>query len=175
MTPLASALQPYTHTISSRFNEPCAAAILDGLDVIYIARSQADRIMTSNLGVGTRLPAFCTSLGRAILAYQDMEWLEQYWRKATFEPRTPHTLTDRKQIEAALEQVRELGFAFIDQEAEIGLRSLAVPLWGSDQRVGAALTVTASLHSKSITELKRDILPELLKVQRSVRHLNSLR
>ncbi len=172
MTPLASALQPYTRALAERFNEPCSAAILDGRDVIYIARSQPDRIMTINLGVGARLPAYCTSLGRAMLAYQDSKWLEWYWSEVVLEKRTPHTLTDRKKIEAALNQVRTSGFALVDQEAEVGLRSMAVPLWAANQHVGAALTVT--VHRMSARQLQKDVLPELLKVQRAVQHLDRL-
>lgn len=172
MTPLAASLQPYVRTIAEQFSEPCTAAILDEEHVIYIARSQPDRMMTVNFGIGSRLPAYCTSLGRAMLAFQDPEWLDRYWSKAKLEPRTPYTLIDREKIEEKLAEIRECGFALIEQEVEVGLRSLGVPLWGADRRVRAALTVTASIHSKSSEDLQRDVLPELLKVQQSVRHLN---
>lgn len=174
MTPLANALQPYTKTISAQFNEPCTAAILDGTDVIYIARAQPGRVMTMNLGVGARLPAYCTSLGRAILAYQPQEWLEWFWSTAALEKRTPNTLIDRSAIEAELAQVRQKGFALVDQEVEVGLRSIAVPLWGMDGTVRASLTVTTALQTISAQQMEDQILPELLRVQRAVRHLDDL-
>lgn len=174
MTPLANALQPYTKAISERFNEPCTAAILDGTDVIYIARAQPGRVMTMNLGVGARLPAFCTSLGRAMLAYQPQEWLDNFWETVVLEKRTPYTLVSRDAIEAQLEQVRSSGFALVDQEVETGLRSLAVPLSGTDHIVRAALTITTSINAMSAQQMEDHILPELLRVQRAVRHLQDL-
>ncbi|MCW3662565.1 helix-turn-helix domain-containing protein [Burkholderia cenocepacia] len=174
MTPLASALQPYTKTMSTRFNEPCTAAILDGADVIYIARAQPGRVMTVNLGVGARLPAFCTSLGRAMLAYQPQEWLDEFWGRAVLERRTPYTLVSRRAIEAELEATRCKGFALVDQEVEVGLRSLAVPLWGTDSVVRASLTVTTSIETMSRQQMEDKILPELLRIQRAVRHINDL-
>lgn len=174
MTPLASALQPYTTSVSARFNEPCTAAILDGTDVIYIARAQPGRVMTMNLGVGARLPAFCTSLGRAILAYQTDEWLDRFWGVAILEKRTPYTLVTREEIEAELEQVRSRGFAIIDQEVEVGLRSLAVPLWGADNTTRASLTVTTTVNAMSKETMEEMVLPELQKVQRAIKHLEDL-
>lgn len=174
MTPLANALQPYTKSISALLQEPCTAAILDGTDVIYIARAQPGRVMTMNLGVGTRLPAFCTSLGRAMMAYQPSEWLDWFWEAATLEKRTPQTLVDRVAIEADLERIKKQGFALIDQEVEIGLRSLAVPLWGTDRTVRASLTVTTSVDTMTPQQMVQRILPELLNVQRAVQHLDDL-
>jgi IclR family pca regulon transcriptional regulator len=171
MTPLASALQPYTHAITERFNEPCTAAILDNEDIIYIARSQPDRVLTINLGVGARLPAYCTSLGRAMLAHQGSEWLDSFWSRAVLERRTPFTITARPRIEEALAEVRMRGFALVDQEAEVGLRSLAVPLRRGDQKVSAALTVTVGVHSMDKDQMIDEVLPELLKVQLALRHL----
>lgn len=173
MTPLATALQPYTRAITAKFNEPCTAALLDGCDVIYIARSQPDRVMTINLGVGARLPAHCTSLGRAMLAFQPKESLDRFWREARLEARTPFTLTKRKDIETQLRMTAAQGFALLEQEAEVGLHSIAVPLFAADQSVRAALTVTAHVDSMSAETMKVEVLPELLKVQRAVRHLES--
>lgn len=172
MTPLASALQPYTKSVSAKFNDPCTAAILDGCDVIYIARAQPGRVTTMNLGVGARLPAFCTSLGRAMLAYQSAQWLERFWDEGVFERRTPQTATTRKEIEAALERVRQEGFALVDQEVEEGLRSLAVPIWGVDNIVRGAITVTMSIDKMSADGMRKEILPVLLDVQRAVRFLD---
>lgn len=171
MTPLAKLMQPFVESISRQIEDPATAAILDDTDVVYIARAAPPRIVSVSLGVGSRLPAYCTSLGRVLLAHAPAEWLESYWRRAVLEQKTPKTLHTRKAIEAALAEVRRLDYALIDEEVEVGLRSLAVPLRNTRGAVMAALTIT--VHSTRMTpaEMPDRLLPLMRTAQETMRQV----
>lgn len=160
-TSLSSRLQPFLERISEQTGESSSAAILDGDDIVYIARSATRRILSIGLGVGSRLPAYCTSLGRAILAYQSPEEIEAYLRRVRLEPRTPKTITRKADLSAALEATRAQGYAMISEELEFGLRSIAVPLIQKNGTVSIALNVSAQAGRVPASEMEERFLPAL--------------
>ncbi|MBF9233638.1 IclR family transcriptional regulator domain-containing protein [Microvirga alba] len=160
-TSLSGRLQPFLERISEQTGESSSAALLDGDDIVYVARSATRRIMSIGLGVGSRLPAHCTSLGRAILAYQSPEEIEAYLRRVKLEPRTPKTIIRKPELREALDVVRAKGFALINEELEFGLRSIALPLIQKDGRVVIALNISAQAARVPITEMEQRFLPLL--------------
>jgi IclR family transcriptional regulator, pca regulon regulatory protein len=157
---LWEAAQPLMEELSERTNESCSAATLDLPDVVYVARMPTRRIMTISLGVGSRLPAHCTSIGRVLLAGLPDAELDAFIAGAELEAFTEHTITDRARLRAAVDTVRAEGWAMVDQELEIGLRSIAAPL-----RVGgatiAAINLAAAAPRVPVDELRGVMLPEL--------------
>jgi IclR family pca regulon transcriptional regulator len=119
--------------------ESCSAAILDGDDIVYICRSAEKRILSISLLVGTRLPAYCTALGQVLLAHLPNEQLEAYLARVKLVGRTDNTVTSVAKLRKAIAQVREVDFALLDQELEVGLRSIAVPVRDSRGTVVAAI------------------------------------
>src|SRR5687768_1370759 len=125
---LSAQVQPFLERISEETGESSSAAVLDGDDIVYIARSATRRIMSIGLGVGSRLPAHCTALGRAILAFQPEDEFRAYLQRVRLEARTPKTITDKSLFQAALDATRAQGYAIVNEELEYGLRSIAVPV-----------------------------------------------
>lgn len=154
-------VQPQMEAVVRALGESCSVAVLDGFDIVYVARIPASRILTINPGVGARFPAFVTSLGRVLLAHQPPEWLDRYFAEAEFRPRTERTETDPAKLRMLLEQIRKNGHALMDQELEMGLRSLSVPLRDRTGRVIAAMNVSASAAQVSLDDLRDRYLPVL--------------
>jgi IclR family pca regulon transcriptional regulator len=152
--------QPIMEELAQRTNESCSAATLDLPDVVYVARVPTRRIMTISLGVGTRLPAHCTGMGRALLAGLPDAELDAFLATATLEAHTERTITDRDALRRAIETVREQGWALVDQELELGLRSIAAPLTAHGRTI-AALNVAVAAPRVALDELRGSILPEL--------------
>jgi IclR family pca regulon transcriptional regulator len=151
--PLASAAHP--------LHESCSIATLDGLDVIYVARANVTRIMSIDLGVGSRLPAFCTSMGRVLLGNLAPEELENYLGRVKFMTYTERTVASVEKLRQVLRLVRRNGYAIVDQELELGLRSMAVPIQNPNGKVVAALNVGAHAQRVSIQDLLTRFLPHL--------------
>src|SRR6204780_193561 len=125
---LANAAQPILERMSAQYGESFSVATLDGEEIVYIARTSVTRVMSVDLHIGSRLPAYCTSMGRVLLAYLPAEQLEQYLARVTLTPHTTRTVTSVEKLRLALRNVRRNGYAVVDQELEVGLRSLAVPV-----------------------------------------------
>jgi IclR family pca regulon transcriptional regulator len=153
--------QPLMEDLAQRTNESCSAATLDLPDIVYVARVPTRRIMTISLGVGTRLPTYCTSMGRVLLADLPDDELDAFLAEATLEAHTERTITDRARLRAAIDTTRANGWALMDQELELGLRSIAAPL-RADGRTIAALNVAVAAPRVGLDELRGSILPELL-------------
>jgi IclR family transcriptional regulator, pca regulon regulatory protein len=168
---LSVRVQPFLEQISEATGESSSAAILDGDDIVYIARSATRRIMSIGLGVGSRLPAYCTSLGRAILAYQPEEAIEAYLRRVRMEARTPKTVTDKTEFRAVLEATRAQGYALVNEELEFGLRSIAVPVIQKSGQVTIALNLSAQAGRVSADEMRERFLPSLSAASESLRYL----
>jgi IclR family transcriptional regulator, pca regulon regulatory protein len=162
-TPLAVTAQPYLDEVSKTLRESCSAAILDGDDIVYICRSAETRIMSISLLVGTRLPAYCTSMGQVLLANLPAEALEDYLARVRLVERTDRTITSVPKLRKALAQVRDAGFAMLDQELEVGLRSIAVPVRDGRGCVVAAINVGAHASRVSLEEMQAQFLPPLKK------------
>lgn len=136
--------QPILEELSHRHGESTSLAILDGTDIVYLARIHTRRIISVGISPGTRFPAHATSMGRVLLAALTPAELAAYFARAELAPLTPRTLTSRAAIEAEVGRVREAGYAVVDQELEVGLRSLAVPVLGADGRTVAAINMALS-------------------------------
>jgi IclR family transcriptional regulator, pca regulon regulatory protein len=159
--PLATAAQPILEHLSQILHESCSIALLDGTDIVYIARANVTRIMAIDLGVGTRLPAFCTSMGRVLLANLPPEELENTLMRIEFTRYTDKTLTSMEKLRQVLAKVRREGYAIIDQELEVGLRSMAVPVQNPAERVVAAINVGAHGQRVSVLDMQTRFLPYL--------------
>ncbi|MFN8925300.1 MAG: IclR family transcriptional regulator C-terminal domain-containing protein [Rhodospirillales bacterium] len=170
-TSLPVRIQPFLERVSETTGESSSAAVLDDTDVVYIARSATRRIMSIGLGIGSRLPAFCTSLGRAILAWKDPAWLDAYFRRVPLEARTPWTLTEEAAVRAALEEVRRRGYALVDEELELGLRSMAVPVQNAKGEVVCAINISIQASRMTADELVASALPVLTSVHGELRRL----
>lgn len=159
--PLASTAKPVLEHLSQILHESCSIASLDGFDVVYIARANVTRIMSIDLGVGSRLPAFCTSMGRVLLANLPAEELEGLLPRIEFVRYTDRTLTSVEKLRQVLSIVRREGYAIVDQEMEIGLRSMAVPVHNQLGRVIAAINVGVHAQRVSIQDMQTRFLPYL--------------
>ncbi len=153
--------QPVMEELAQRTNESCSAATLDLPDIVYVARVPTRRIMTISLGVGSRLPACCTGMGRVLLADLPGDELDAFLAEAELERFTERTITDRARLREFIENVRENGWALMDQELELGLRSVAAPLRVGGRTI-AALNVAVAAPRVALDELRGAILPELL-------------
>lgn len=153
--------EPLMEDLVQETGESCSAATLDLPDAVYVARVPTRRIMSITLTVGTRLPAFATSMGRVLLADLPPAELDAFLAGTTLEPFTPLTVTDPERLRSALAEVRRQGWALVDQELELGLRSVAVPLRGAGGRVVAALNVSAAASRVPTERLRGQLLPAL--------------
>ena len=158
---VAMLAQPFMEEVSRRIDESCSLAVLDAHDIVYVQRVAVRKVMTITLGIGARLPAFCTSMGRALLAGLDDEALERWLRSLRAVARTRFTLTDRADVRAAVERVRAQGYAYVEQELQEGLCSLAVPV--RDERGGtiAALNAGMPFRVGARTHAVKKVLPAL--------------
>jgi IclR family pca regulon transcriptional regulator len=159
--PLATVAQPVLERLSQILHESCSIALLDGIDIIYVARANVTRIVAIDLGVGTRLPAFCTSIGRVLLANLPPEEMEALLSRTEFARYTDRTLASVEQIRQVLRSVRRDGYAIVDQELELGLRSMAVPVQNHMGRVVAAINVGAHGQRVSVQDMQTRFLPYL--------------
>jgi IclR family transcriptional regulator, pca regulon regulatory protein len=158
---LSTAAQPILERMSTTLRESFSVATLDGEDIVYIARTQVNRVMAVDLHIGSRLPAYCTSMGRVLLAYLPTEQLEQYLAKAVLTPHTSRTITSVEKLRLALRNVRRNGYALVDQEYEVGLRSLAVPVYAPSGRVVATVNLSGNAPRLSVLEMQSRFLTPL--------------
>ena len=158
---LSTAAQPILERMSANLRESFSVATLDGDDIVYIARTQVNRVMAVDLHIGSRLPAYCTSMGRVLLAYLPPEQLEQYLARAVLTPHTTRTITSAEKLHLALRNVRRIGYALVDQEYEVGLRSLAVPVYSAAGRVVATVNLSGSAPRLSVFEMQSRYLTHL--------------
>ncbi|MTH77054.1 IclR family transcriptional regulator [Paracoccus aestuariivivens] len=169
--PLPQIVQPNLDRLSEDIGESSSVSVLDGAQIVYVARAAQRRVMSIALMPGSRLPAWCTSMGRVMLAALPETELAPVLALAPFPARTPHTLIEADQIVAELARVRRDGYAIIDQEVELGLRSIAVPLLNARGRVIAAVNVGLPAAHASSADLREHFLPHLLKMQGELRAL----
>ena len=159
--PLAAAAQPVLEHVSRILHESCSIATLDGADIVYVARASVTRIMAIDLGVGSRLPAFCTSMGRVLLANLPAGEIELFLQQVEFTRYTDRTVASADKLLLVLRQVLRNGYAIVDQELELGLRSMAVPIKSPHGRVVAALNVGAHAQRISVQTMQTKFLPHL--------------
>lgn len=165
---LSEVAQPHLEALSLEVGESSSVAVLDQSDIVYVARFATHRIMTTTIRVGTRFPAHVTSLGRAMLAFGDVAETDAILAEVDWTPLTPHTITDPDELRAELATVRAQGWAFVDQELEEGLRSLAMPLRDGSGQVVAAVNVSVPVRRGSIDEVVGQLLPALKRAAREI-------
>ena len=155
-------------TLVAQVNESCSISVLDETDIVYVARVPTRRIMSITLAVGTRLPAFVTSMGRVLLAGLPDDELEQRLDRIEVVPLTAYTVKDMDALRTTLAAVRRQGYAATDQELEEGLRSLAVPIRNTSGTVIAALNLSVHASRASMAALRRDFLPLALRTAAAI-------
>ncbi|WP_420100355.1 IclR family transcriptional regulator domain-containing protein [Corynebacterium sp.] len=160
--------QPRLEALSRRINESSSMSVLEGPDVVYVSRVPVRRIMAVSITIGTRFPAYATSMGRVLLADLAPSELDDYLAGVSLEPLTARTCTSTRQLRAELQTVRDQGWSLVDQELEVGLRSVAAPVHGADGRAVAAVNVSTRTEVYGLDELHRDIVPELLAAARAI-------
>lgn len=160
-TPLTAAAQPCLNAVSKALGESSSLAVLEEEQVLYVARAATSRVMSVSLAAGSRLPAYCSSLGRVLLAHLPQDELDAYLAHTALVPKTERTVTDPVRLREILAQVRRDGYAVNDEELELGLRSIAVPVRGASGRVLAALNVGAHAARVTPARMVEEFLPVL--------------
>jgi IclR family pca regulon transcriptional regulator len=158
---LPEVAQPHLARLVEHVHESSSVSVLDGRDVVYVARVPTRRIMTVSITVGTRFPAHATSMGRVLLAGLTAPERAGALDGVELAPITPETITARAALEAELDRVAAQGYALVDQELEVGLRSIAVPVHDPAGTVVAAMNLSTHAGATSVEEMRERLLPPL--------------
>ena len=158
---LADVAQSHLSDLANEVHESCSASVLDRFEIVYVARAATKRIMTISLSVGTRLPAYATSMGRVLLAALPDDQLADYLEAARFSRLTERTIVDRDRLRAEVMRTRTRGWSLVDQELEDGVRSIAVPVHDAAGRVAAAVNTSAHATRVPLAMLQRSFLAKL--------------
>ena len=166
--PIWDLAEPQMEALTDRVHESCSAAVLDGQEIVYVLRVHTHKIMSTNLAVGSRLPAFWTSLGRVLLADLPEDGLRA--RLATLPRRqfTQHTVLDDETLLARIGEAREQGWCLVNQELEEGLISIAAPLKNRAGVTVAALNISGQANRTSAQVMREQLLPELLATAQAI-------
>jgi IclR family pca regulon transcriptional regulator len=166
--------RPAMEQLAHAVQESCSMSVLDGEDIVYVARVPVRRVITIALGVGARLPAYAASMGRVLLAGLSDAALDAFLARGSFPPLTPHTLSEPKALRGEILKVREQGYALVLRELELGLSSIAVPILDRRGLVIAALNVGAQYQKDSRSRALQAILPALQRartdIERAIAH-----
>ena len=160
-SPVARVAQPVLEEVSARLHESSSMTVLDGDEIVYVARAATQRIISVGLSVGSRLPSYCTSMGRVLLAFSSEADLSSYLARIELVRQTPHTIVEPAMLRRELQRVRAEGYSLVDQELELGLRSIAVPVRQSDGRAVAAINVGAQAARVDLATMTQTYLPVL--------------
>jgi len=160
--PIWNRAEPVMEALVQQVQESCSAAVLDDTDIIYVMRVPTHKIMRISLGVGSRLPAYCTSMGRLLLADLDDEALRARLEASTLEAFTRHTLTDIDALFAKVQQARRQRWCLVNQELEEGLISIAAPIVDRAGRMVAALNISGQANRTSAKVMQETMLPALV-------------
>jgi len=169
--PLWQFAEPVMQQLAGELKESCSAAVLEGGDIVYVLRVPARKIMSINLGVGSRLPAWCTSMGRVLLAGLPPAELEEQLARVQFHTHTARTARNLDELRTRIAQVRSQGWCLINQELEEGLVSLAAPIVDRNGQTIAALNVGAQVNRTPPEALLEQCLPRLLEAAQSISRL----
>lgn len=165
-TPLPRLVQPVLESVSERTRESSSLAVLDGHDVVFVARAAPRRGLSNGLGMGSRLPAHCSATGRALLAALPADEAQRLLMRMPRRQLTPRTRTEVPELLALLEEIRHTGCASSDEELELGIRSIAIPIHDHDGHTVAAMSVVASASRYTIEKMLDALLPELQSARR---------
>ncbi len=161
-------VQPHLERLSHEVGESVSAAVLDGDDIVYIARVPTRRIMSVRITIGTRFPAFATSMGRVLLAGMADDALGAALAASAHPSLTERTVTDLSALRDEIAAVRAQGWALVDGELEPGLRSVAAPVHDRQGRVVAAVNVSSSATRDSVDHLVDQYLPRLRRTTEAI-------
>jgi IclR family pca regulon transcriptional regulator len=159
---LPEVAEPHLEALVADVSESSSVSVLDGGDIVYVARVPVSRIMTVAISVGTRFPAYATSMGRVLLAGLPAEALDSYLDGLVIERLTARTVGSAKALRAEIQKVRAQGWSIVDQELEEGLRAVAAPIRDRAGRTVAAVNVSAHASRTTLESMRRDIVPPLL-------------
>lgn len=168
-TDMWNVIQPVIERVAAQVEESVSVAVLDGADVVYVAHVPTRRILSINVGVGTRLPAYASSMGRVHLAALSPRELDAFFARADLKPITRRTVTEEAKLRAILSEVAQQGYALVDQELEDGLRAIAVPVRNASGAVVGALASSSHSNRVSCAEMRRRILPVLIEAAEETR------
>jgi IclR family pca regulon transcriptional regulator len=168
---VVAVLQPVLDRVSSQAQEISSVAILDGNEVVFIARGSPARVFSGGIDIGYRLPAFCTSVGRVLLGRLTNSELALALDAMDLTPMTPFTVTDKELLLATIMTDREKGYALVDREAEPGFRSISVPVRRYDGAIVAAINMGAHVDRVSTGEMIDRFLPLLRDGAESVKSM----
>ncbi|WP_406293336.1 helix-turn-helix domain-containing protein [Embleya sp. NBC_00888] len=158
---------PHMEQLVAEVHESCSLGVLDGDEVVFVARVPTKRLMSVPIMVGSRFPAYATSMGRILLAGLDGDAFEDYLARVTLEPFTRRTVTDPAKLRSLVERTRAQGWGIVDQELDDGSRSVAVPIHDASGRVVAALNVSM-FAGRGTTQSMRDFLPAINNTARQI-------
>jgi IclR family pca regulon transcriptional regulator len=168
---LPRVIQPQLQKLAYAMQEASSAGVLDHDDVISVAAASAGRVVSATLQPGTRVPAHCTSNGRVLVAALDDAAMDAWLARQHLEALTPHTITDRERLRMELLRTRANGYTMVDQEMELGLRTIAVPLRNYRGDTVAAMNVSVHAARLRMDQLVEQCLPALLQAAAQLRTL----
>ncbi|WP_186156409.1 IclR family transcriptional regulator domain-containing protein [Burkholderia gladioli] len=160
--------QPIMNSLSAQIQESCFAAVLDGDSVIYVARASSNRLISVDLSIGSRSAAHCVSTGRVLLAALPDAEFHRYLEAAKLQKFTSHTVTSKVKLRELVEETRLQGWSIVDQELEISLRSISVPIRDREGKVVAALNVCCPADRVPPQEIRTRILPAMLEASSDI-------
>jgi IclR family transcriptional regulator, pca regulon regulatory protein len=169
--PMWNLAEPEMQALAARVGESCSAAVLDGADIVYVLRVPTHKIMSISLGVGSRLPAHCTSLGRMLLAGLSDEEALSLLQASDRPALTRHTVSEPDELLARVRQARKQGWCLVNQELEEGLISLAAPLTDRSGRTVAALNISGQANRTPAKMMQETMLPALLEAAATISRL----
>jgi IclR family pca regulon transcriptional regulator len=159
---LPEVAEPHLEALVAEVNESSSVSVLDGDDIVYVARVPVSRIMTVAISVGTRFPAYATSMGRVLLAGLPDDELDDYLAKVQLSRLTGRTVASRSSLRTEILRVRAQGWALVDRELEDGLRAVAAPIRDRNGRTIAAVNVSVAASRMPLDAMRRTVVPPLV-------------
>lgn len=172
--PIWNLAEPLMETLAGQVKESCSAAVLDGTDIVYVMRVSTHKIMSISLGVGSRLPAYCTSMGRMLLSALPPDQMMAVLQASERSARTRYTLTDPDELATKIAQVRKQGWSMVNQELEEGLVSMAAAITDRTGQTVAALNISGQANRTSAKVMQETMLPALLETAQRISERLSL-
>jgi IclR family pca regulon transcriptional regulator len=174
-SPLWTLAQPVMEAIVKETGESCSISVLEGADVVYILRVSTHKIMRINLSVGSRLPAWATSMGRVLLGGLTPEALDAVLAASDIQPFTQYSVTDVARLKQIIADDRRRGYSFVTRELEDGLRSIAVPIVDRGGQVIAAMNISGLVSRNSKEQMLDAFLPQLKSAAEEINRMLRLR
>jgi IclR family pca regulon transcriptional regulator len=166
--PVWEIARPHLEQLAETVRETTSASVLDGTDIVFVVRVETKRIMSMTLGVGSRLPAWATAMGRVLLADLPPARLDAYFAQVKLDRLSERTVTNKRELRRIIEQARKQGYTLVDQEVEEGVRSVAVPIKSPGGRAEAALTVCSHASRVSVERIMEEFLPLVLDTSKKI-------